>query len=82
MTTRCAGCGGSPTDRAHIKSRGAGGGDEESNVVALCRRCHQRQHQVGWSKFMAERPAVADALDRKGWEVRDVLGVEKLVRRA
>ena len=28
----------------HIKTRGAGGGDEMSNLVGLCWQCHRKTH--------------------------------------
>lgn len=43
---RCRGCG---TTRHlevhHIIFRSQGGKDEPSNLVTLCRRCHQRAHK-------------------------------------
>jgi 5-methylcytosine-specific restriction endonuclease McrA len=36
-------------DMAHIKSRGAGGSDEISNVRALCHQCHMKEHTKGKS---------------------------------
>ena len=36
---------------AHIKSRGAGGDDVESNVRILCYRCHiLNEHGLRWSE--------------------------------
>lgn len=38
---------------AHIRSRGAGGGDELSNVRWLCFKCHTLEHNKGretWKK--------------------------------
>ncbi len=40
-----------PVDPAHIRSRGAGGGDEPDNVIPLCRACHSEQHQMGLKAF-------------------------------
>lgn len=34
-------------DMAHIKSRGAGGSDELSNVRTLCHACHMEEHSKG-----------------------------------
>lgn len=47
-TLPCCACGAAPpSDPAHVRSRGAGGKDR-GNVVPLCRRCHDLQHQSGW----------------------------------
>ncbi|MCL6611200.1 MAG: HNH endonuclease [Peptococcaceae bacterium] len=50
---RCRGCG---TTRHleihHIIFRSQGGTDEISNLVTLCRRCHQRAHRHNvWRRF-------------------------------
>lgn len=34
-----------PTEPHHVKSKGAGGGDERSNVVSICRTCHDSVHR-------------------------------------
>lgn len=54
-------------DAAHIKSRGAGGGDEEFNIISLCRTHHSKQHQLGWQGFALRYPEVMKALSDKGW---------------
>lgn len=56
-----------PSDPCHIQSRGAGGDDVESNLIALCRYHHAMQHQFGWAKFMQLYPPVYQELKRKGW---------------
>lgn len=35
----------------HIQTRGAGGGDELGNLIALCHRHHMEAHRVGWLTF-------------------------------
>lgn len=42
----------SPSDACHIRSRGAGGGDELFNLMSLCRREHQEQHSIGIKSFV------------------------------
>lgn len=54
----CVACDGFPTDPAHVTSRGAGGGDTQNNVMALCRLHHIEQGQTGWGAFMIEYPPV------------------------
>lgn len=69
-------CGASPCDAAHIKSKGAGGGDERFNCVPLCRGHHSEQHAQGWY-YMAKRyPLLMMVLVQKGWYFID----QKLVR--
>lgn len=43
------GCSGGPIDFAHVKSRGAGGGDWFG--VSLCRAHHSQQHSAGIETF-------------------------------
>jgi hypothetical protein len=38
------------SDAAHVRSRGAGGNDE-ANLVPLCRDHHQEQHRIGIRSF-------------------------------
>ena len=40
----CEACGRKATDLHHIKYRSRGGGDEVSNIIALCRACHDSAH--------------------------------------
>lgn len=75
---RCIACRDWPTDRAHIKSKGAGGSMEDHNLVNLCRTHHREQHQHGWSLFLDRHPAVWIELQRKGWEMKEVFGIKKL----
>jgi 5-methylcytosine-specific restriction endonuclease McrA len=56
---RCVACGLSgPSDPAHIRSRGAGGGDTFDNVIPLCRPCHSLQHNSGWAYFSERYPQI------------------------
>jgi len=41
-----------PAEAAHVKSRGAGGG-EVGNLVPLCHHHHERQHRMGIKSFQA-----------------------------
>jgi hypothetical protein len=67
-------------DRAHIKSKGAGGTMDESNILLFCRGCHATQHRLGF-RLMCERfPSVAAALKEKGWKFVNEFGRSKLVR--
>lgn len=47
----CLACGLTPSDPAHVRSRGAGGG--RFDIVPLCRAHHQEQHQHGIQTFAA-----------------------------
>lgn len=48
----CVACGRSgPSDAHHIRSRGAGGGDELTNLMSLCRICHVEIHKIGRKTF-------------------------------
>lgn len=83
----CTACGKPPpSDPAHVKSRGSGGGDHLFNLLPLCRKCHSTSHSFGWYKFARKYPAVCFALYHRNWEfigrrlVRDVGLGERGVR--
>lgn len=80
INTPCDACGRTPTDRAHLKTRGAGAGWNEDEFIHLCREHHIEQGW-GWAKFADKYPTVMRQLTRKGWEIKDILGVRKLVRK-
>jgi hypothetical protein len=58
-------------DKAHIRSKGAGGPDDEWNILFLCRAHHIVQHAYGWRKFRAQFPAVDSILKSRGWYFDD-----------
>lgn len=76
----CLVCG-APSDACHIKSRGAGGGDEPWNLIPLCRSHHILQHRVGWHNMAQHHWAVEIALDDRGWKFETATGLVKLVRK-
>src|SRR5207302_8664114 len=45
----------------HVKSRGAGGGDDRGNLVSVCPECHRGIHDGS-----IKRSAVSRALARRG----------------
>lgn len=55
---RCEGCGGHSHHLHHRKLRSQGGGHEVSNILGLCRPCHDWAHQ---------HPALAR---ERGWIVK------------
>jgi hypothetical protein len=65
-----------PGDPAHVRSRGAGGGDW-ANVVPMCRAHHSEQHAKGVAQFEADhkldlaKEAAAIALAVKDHECDD-----------
>lgn len=78
---RCLVCGTTDCDPAHIKTRGAGGDDVPSGVLALCRKHHCEQHAYGFSKFCARYPQVKWQLEERGWTLVNEFGVMKLRRK-
>ena len=68
-------------DSHHLKTRGAGGGDDDHNILALCREHHSEVHQVGWSRFIEKYPAVEWLLEEKGWVMEELFGRKRLVRK-
>ncbi|MCR4399116.1 MAG: HNH endonuclease [Firmicutes bacterium] len=51
-----------PTQAHHIRSRGAGGGDEPKNLISLCPECHARVHAGGIPK--ARLAAIVERRER------------------
>jgi hypothetical protein len=78
----CAACGThSKIGRAHIRTRGAGAGWEDWEWIYLCRRHHQLQHVKGWAFICNAFPNVLGELKSKGWEIEEIFGVKKVVRK-
>lgn len=65
----CLVCSTTPSDPAHIKTRGAWGPDVVENVVPLCRFHHIEQHQIGWDRFAAKYRYVRVVLNSIGWDL-------------
>lgn len=79
MIDLCVACGvKTDVDRAHIRSRGAGGTWEVDNIIFLCRTHHRLQHNIGWPEFVKRNPKVERALKLKGWELVEQFGIQKL----
>ena len=78
---RCVHCGSPFVDKAHVKSRGAGGGDEDFNIIFLCRAAHIEQHALGWATFAMKYDSVMDWLVKNGWELTSVAGCRNPIYR-
>ena len=59
-------------DPSHVKSRGAGGGDER-NLVAQDRRCHQEYHRLGLTLFNAAYRVDMRRIADENWNTWRVL---------
>ena len=67
----CVSCGYPKTDKAHIKSKGSGGGTEDFNILELCRVCHDASHRQGWWMICETSPRIKRALREKGWSFNE-----------
>lgn len=67
-------------DRCHIQSRGAGGEELPFNLLLMCREHHAMQHQLGWAAMIERFPRLEKVLRKKGWGLREIMGVVKMVR--
>ena len=47
----CSICYTEPSEADHIRTRGAGGGDNLGNLQPLCRKCHVERHTIGIETF-------------------------------
>lgn len=70
---RCFACGASPPSEAHhIRSRGAGGGDDHYNMLPLC-SFHHTGGKDAWHRgrlnFLEKFPHVWEHLEKLGWEM-------------
>lgn len=68
MNSECVVCGDVATEVHHVKTRGAGGGDEDWNLLPICRRCHVDIHKAGLYTFSRRHRRVFEWLIKKGWE--------------
>lgn len=65
----CIACGvQGPNDIDHIRSRGAGGTDEDENLWILCRSCHYKKHHSGLIALIGQYPHLMNTLEEKGWQ--------------
>lgn len=55
-------------DPCHVKSKGAGGSDDDWNILSMCRGCHSFQHSSGWGALIFRRPLITNALEARGWD--------------
>ena len=53
------------TDLDHVKTRGAGGGDEEGNLMPLCRKHHVERHKIGVQSMAKKYKHYKKWLDEK-----------------
>lgn len=68
-------------DKAHIRSRGAGGDESDHNLLNLCRTCHTFQHAKGFLALCEKYPPLLVTLHLKGWYFDLSLGIAKLRHR-
>ncbi len=61
-------CGSRPSDPDHIKTVGASGNDEESNLWPQCRKHHWERHFVGLTGFVNKYPKLKKELADRGFE--------------
>jgi hypothetical protein len=80
-SNRCLVCGSHLTERAHIKTRGSGGGNEDWNIMYLCRRHHIEQHAIGIATFAMKYDSVMEYLTKNGWEIETIAGCRNPIYR-
>jgi hypothetical protein len=77
----CLVCGSPFVDKAHVKTRGSGGTNEDHNLMLLCRLHHSEQHQIGIATFAMKYDSVMDWLIENGWELEVVNGCRNPIYR-
>ena len=76
----CLVCSAQKVDLDHIKTRGAGGSDDEWNLQPLCRLHHAERHRIGLTSFAMKYQQVRNYLYGNGWTIVDEFGVKKVRR--
>lgn len=76
----CVLCGDPSSTAAHIQSKGAGGTDEEWNLLALCFLHHRQQHDKSWKWMVETYPELNRILYDKNWHVVEEFGRWRLKR--
>jgi len=68
----CTACGTEQAQRClhHLKSQGAGGSDNDYNLMPLCLRCHNKVHLIGLSNFAQRNMGVVGWLLKNNWSVK------------
>ena len=74
----CVACGKTETrmsiDTDHIKTKGSGGSDDDSNKWLLCRQDHTLKHNHGLNWLVKKYPRLRNILVDKGWKYDLVIG--------
>lgn len=65
---RCCVTGQSPVDLHHLKTRAAGGGDEDWNLMPLIHSLHVEIHQIGLKRFIEKYPEARAWLIAHDWD--------------
>lgn len=64
----CEICGKMGVALHHVKSRGAGGGDNEENLMPLCQLHHNEVRAIGLNAFAEKHDAAYKWLAMNGWQ--------------
>lgn len=59
----------------HVKSRGSGGDDVESNLMTLCVVCHREVHDIGLTEFADKYTRVTRWLLNHGWSLIETISL-------
>jgi hypothetical protein len=60
-------------DLHHVKHRGAGGSDEEFNLMPLSRAAHQELHKIGLTTFAEKYSQVKKWLLNNNWQFNTLM---------
>lgn len=66
---RCIICNKQGADLHHLFSRGAGGSDDATNLMPLCRAHHSEIHSMGRTTFVKKYVAAYMFMVRNGWKL-------------
>lgn len=68
----CLICSNNESDRHHVKTRGAGGTDDDFNLMNLCRIHHVEIHKIGNTRFAVKYYKAKHWLTDNGWAFNEV----------
>lgn len=76
----CIICGFHLSEIHHVRTRGAGFGDDPWNVIPVCRKHHTEIHKTGMVQMLEKTKHLLNYLKALGWELSIVNGLKKLRR--
>ena len=65
----CLVCGSLPSDPCHLRTFKVTQSDHPANMIPMCRKHHNEQHQIGWKRMIQKYFKLALDIRALGWEI-------------